>query len=50
MAELYLLRLPATQANIKSQSTMEMKSRYQDMERKIKSAAEQAGLGEIKGL
>ena len=46
MAALYLLRLPATQANLKSQETMEMRSRYQEVERKIKNAAEQAGLGE----
>ncbi len=53
MAALYLLRLPATQANLKSQETMEMKSRYQEVERKIKSAAEQAGyevLGESPNL
>ena len=46
MAALYLLRMPATQANLKSNATMEMKSRYQGVERKIKSAAEQTGLGE----
>ena len=43
---LLLLKLPATQENLKMKEAMEMKSRYQEVERKIKSAAEQAGLGE----
>jgi len=43
MAALYLLRLPATQANLKSKETMEMKSRYQEMERRLRGVVDGKG-------
>ena len=39
MAALYLLRLPATQTNLKNNETMDVKSRYLEMERKLKGLA-----------
>jgi hypothetical protein len=43
MAALYLLRLPATQANLKSKETMEMKSRYLEVERKLRGMVDGNG-------
>ena len=40
MAALYLLRLPATQANLKSNETMEMKSRCVEVDRKLRGTKE----------
>jgi hypothetical protein len=43
MAALYLLRLPATQANLKSKETMDVKSRYLEVERKLRRVVDGKG-------
>ncbi len=40
MAALYLLRLPATQENLKSKETMDVKSRYLEVDRKLRGTKE----------
>lgn len=43
---LFLLQLPATQANLKSKEMIDVKSRYLEVDRNINSAMEQTEMGE----